>query len=362
MPLSPLILDKIHRMERWINCPPPLPSHPEEDWENLPMAPYSNLTGAVSSLAEKGRAIAIVTGFFVPSGNPPATETDGPPGALVLAEGLKRLGMDVLLMTDSYSLSALNAGLKSPGLSDCEIPVVSFPLDHPDQHHPTRTSNEEKDSEISLRFVRSFFESSPGRDLSHLIYIERVGPNHTVDSFLAQQRPSQPPIKDFEAVLPAEMRNRCFNVRLHDVTPTMAKTHFLLEHQQRLGLSIETIGIGDRGNEVGTGTIPWEALGRHSRNHREATFCCRIPTDYLVSSGISNWAGYALVAGVALAKGRKDVLRHFHSEKEWKVLDTLIRQGPAIDGITGRQTHSVDGIEFCDYMKVIEGLIGISLE
>jgi len=44
------------------------------------------------------------------------------------------------------------------------------------------------------------------------------------------------------------------------------------------------------------------------------------------------------------------------------VLDYLIHHGPAIDGITCRQDHSVDGIEFKDYMRVIERVMEIAFE
>jgi hypothetical protein len=44
------------------------------------------------------------------------------------------------------------------------------------------------------------------------------------------------------------------------------------------------------------------------------------------------------------------------------VLDYLIHHGPSIDGITLKQDYSVDGIEFNDYMKLIERLKEIALE
>ncbi|RPJ01724.1 MAG: DUF4392 domain-containing protein, partial [Deltaproteobacteria bacterium] len=125
---------------------------------------------------------------------------------------------------------------------------------------------------------------------------------------------------------------------------------------------IETVGIADRGNEIGAGRIPWKIFKDLSEDHQEAIFCCRIKTDYLIASGISNWGGYTLLAGVALASGRLDILEKVAPEQEGKVLDYLIHHGPAVDGITGRQDHSVDGIEFDAYMKVIERVKEIALE
>lgn len=344
---------KIFMMEEVINFPASLLKHRDYCWENLPMAPYSDLTGAVSSLAGKGRKVMIVTGFYIPSGEPPAAETDGPPGALILAEGLKDVGMEVSLLSDPYTLPTLKAGLKILNLSETEVPLVCFPLE-PSDLDPVGS--------LSLRFTEELFKGPLGRDLSHLVFIERVGPNHTLDSFLSQERKAPPPVKEFETLLPPPIRNRCFNARLEDMTRFTARVHLLLEHPQIKKLPVETIGIGDRGNEIGAGKIPWEVFRENSVTHREPVFCCRVKTDYFISCGISNWGGYALMAGVSLASGNMDRLKRITPEQEGKVLDYLIHHGPAIDGITCKQDYSVDGIEFKDYMSVIERIKEIAFQ
>jgi hypothetical protein len=362
MPLPEIIREKIFLLEEVINFPTSLLSHKNYHWKNLPVVPYSDLAGAVCSLVEKGKKVVIITGFYVPVGDPPATETDGPPGALTLAEGLKYLGMEVSLLSDEYTLSALKAGLKVLNLSEKEIPIICFPLEHSDLDRTSRMMHGEIESTISIRFAQDFFNSLWGQGITHLIYIERVGPNHTLESFLAQAHQGKPPLKEFETILPPPIRNRCFSSRLEDITRFTAKTHFLLELAERLNLPIESIGIGDRGNEIGAGKIPWEVFKQNSSTNREAVFCCRVKTDYLISCGISNWGGYALLAGVALAKGRLDILEKVTPEQERTVLDFLVRHGPAIDGITCKQDHSVDGIEFDDYMRIIERIKEIAFE
>lgn len=67
-------------------------------------------------------------------------------------------------------------------------------------------------------------------------------------------------------------------------------------------------------------------------------------------------------AGVALAMGRPDILEKITPKHKTKVLDYLIDYGLAINGITFRQEHSVDGIEFDDYMKIIERIKEIVFE
>ena len=362
MSLLKRIQEKIFLIEEVINFPTSLLSHQNYRWENLPMVPYSDLTGAVSGLAGRGKKVVIITGFYVPVGDPPATETDGPPGALILAEGLNYLGIDVSLLSDEFTLSALKAGLKALHLSETEIPIICFPLEHSDQDHASRMMNEENESSISVRFAHDFFKSALGQGLTHLVYIERVGPNHTLESFIAQERRGKPPLKDFEKILPPPIRNRCFSSRLEDITRFTAKTHFLLELVKRLNLQVESIGIGDRGNEIGAGKIPWEVFRQKSLTNREPVFCSRVKTDYLVSCGISNWGGYALLAGMALARGRLEILEKVTPKQEGMVLDYIVRHGPAIDGITCRQDHSVDGVEFDDYMRVIERIKEIAFE
>ncbi|HUL37931.1 MAG TPA: glutamate cyclase domain-containing protein [Thermodesulfobacteriota bacterium] len=362
MPLSETTRAKILLIEEVINFPPSLLFHKNYHWENLPMVSYSDLTGAVSSLVENGKKVVIITGFYIPAGDPPATETDGPPGALMLAEGLKYLGMEVSLLSDEYTLSTLKAGLKVLHLTEKEIPVICFPLEHSDQDDTSRMINEENETSLSIRFAQDFFSSLWGQSITHLIYIERVGPNYTLDSLRDQKRQAKPPLQEFEVILPPPIRNRCFSSRLEDITRFTAKTHFLLELAERLKLPMESIGIGDRGNEIGAGKIPWEVFKQSSMTNREAVFCSRVKTDYLISCGISNWGGYALLAGVALAKGKLDVLEKVTPEQEGMVLDYLVRHGPAIDGITCRQDRSVDGIEFDEYMRVIERIKEIAFE
>lgn len=353
MTLSRSLHDQICLMEEVINFPTSLLSCRNYHWDNLPMVPYSDLTGAVTSLTEEGRKVIIITGFYIPAGEPPATETDGPPGALILAQGLKALGMEVSLLSDEYTLPALRAGLRILDLSPTDIPLICFPLEH---------SDGEATSCLLHRFVEELFHGPLARDLTHLIFIERVGPNHTLESFLGQRRKGPPPLKEFHSILPPSIRNRCFNSHLVDITRFTAKTHLLLEYAKGRNLPLRTIGIGDRGNEIGAGKIPWEIFYQNSTTYREPVFCSRIETDYFISCGISNWGGYALMAGVSLAKGRSDLLEKITPEQEGKVLDYLIHHGPAVDGITCRQDHSVDGIAFNDYMRIIERLKEIALD
>src|SRR5437868_8426422 len=70
--------------------------------------------------------LAIVTGFFIPGGQPPGGETDGPLGAVFLARALHPLGMRVVIATDNFCVKAVQAGLNVSGLRK-EVPVIRLP-------------------------------------------------------------------------------------------------------------------------------------------------------------------------------------------------------------------------------------------
>jgi len=96
--------------------------------------------------------------------------------------------MEVGLLSDEYTLSTLKAGLNILNLSEKDIPLILFPLEHSDLDHSSRTIKEVIESSLSIRFVQEFMSGPLGRNLTHPIFIERVGPNHTLESFLAQER------------------------------------------------------------------------------------------------------------------------------------------------------------------------------
>src|SRR5687767_2503750 len=87
--------------------------------DNLLTACADDFAAACRSIADHPKPrVAVVTGFFIPAAEPPAGETDGPPGALFLARALTPLGIQVALASDPFCLNALDAGLRACGLRD----------------------------------------------------------------------------------------------------------------------------------------------------------------------------------------------------------------------------------------------------
>ena len=110
-----------------------------------------------------------------------------------------------------------------------------------------------------------------------------------------------------------------------------------------------TIGIGDGGNEIGMGKIPHETIVKNIPNGD--LIHCRVPTDYLIVCGVSNWGAYALAAGVYVLRGVKPPADLFDPDREREILEVMVREGPLVDGVTGKQTATVDGLSWDEYVK-----------
>ena len=85
--------------------------------------------GAARSIAEHPSPhVAMITGFFIPHGTPPAAETDGPIGCAHLAAGLQRAGIPVRLVTDPLCLNAVKTAARAAGVST-QVPCDVVPVD-----------------------------------------------------------------------------------------------------------------------------------------------------------------------------------------------------------------------------------------
>jgi len=110
-----------------------------------------------------------------------------------------------------------------------------------------------------------------------------------------------------------------------------------------------TIGIGDGGNEIGMGKIPHETIVKNIPNGD--LIHCRVATDYLIVAGVSNWGAYALAAGIYVLRGVKPPADLFDPNREREILEVMVREGPLVDGVTGQQTATVDGLTWEEYTK-----------
>jgi D-glutamate cyclase len=307
---------------------------------NLVNACPQDFATACRSLASHPHPVlGVVTGFFIPTATPPCGETDGPLGALFLARALVPIGVPIVLATDAFCAPALHAGLAACALQD-RVQVIVLPA--PDQARGM-TPDE---------YRRSL--SAPVRNdpLTHLLAIERVGPSHTVESMKRQAggTPGEP-FLDFLHEVPDEHQDRCHTMRGRDITDVMSPAHLLFESAPP---GLVTLGIGDGGNELGMGKIPWEVIHRNIPNGGRVA--CRVATAHLIVCGVSNWGAYALAAGVAALRGRRLDPHLFDPDVEQKVLQVMVRHGPLVDGVLGRPSATVDGLTWGQYSAVLTRL------
>tara|TARA_B110000503_G_scaffold70416_1_gene109565 strand:- start:2247 stop:4019 length:1773 start_codon:yes stop_codon:yes gene_type:complete len=94
-----------------------------------------------------------------------------------------------------------------------------------------------------------------------------------------------------------------------------------------------TIAIGDGGNEIGMGNIT-EAL--EQLDIRSASTGC----DELLLADISNWAAHGLVALLSAIRGQ-DILADWDN----KAILQMLSEGGSVDGVTGENTLTEDGVD-----------------
>jgi hypothetical protein len=255
--------------------------------------PYDNLltttagdfqTACKSIATHRDPTLALFSGFFIASADPPAFETDGPLGACFVKRALSPLGISCGEIGETPVCDSIQAGyMAQPGFK--EVPI-----------------------------------SRPGLD--YLLCIERSGPASDGKHYT--------------------MRGRDVSEH-HRCAPVFED---LLERSEG---STRTIGIGDGGNEIGMGKIPHETIVKNIPNGD--LIHCRVPTNHLIVAGVSNWGAYALAAGVYVLRGVKPPADLFDPDREREILEVMVREGPLVDGVTGKQTATVDGLTWEEYVK-----------
>ena len=295
--------------------------------DNLITACLGDFANAAKSLAaDSSGTVGILTGFFISHAQPPCGETDGPLGAVFLARALIPLGFRIVIYTDGFCLPAIMAGVRAAALSD-SVHMVEVAA--------SLTFGEAKEQILT-------------DGLTHLIALERVGPSHVLESVRAQTGA----LEEFLREVPDGERGCLRNMRGADITASMAPGHLLVEAANSLAPAVVTIGIGDGGNEIGMGKIPWLVIRKNI--NRGGLIACRTSTTHLIVCGISNWGAYGLGFAVRLLRGRMEMAELLEGATEQTILQAMVEQGPLVDGVLGKQSVSVDGLEFERYIAPLQ--------
>lgn len=292
------------------------------------------LEQAAESLAA-AESVAIVTGFCTLDADPPAAETDGPPGALYLARALLALGVRVQLISDCYGLPLLRVGCRHWNLPATMI--VEAPW------QPNTPTAFRQCGQWCLGLAAT-------GDWTHLVSIERPGPLSDTGARSLQQ------LRRLISTERWHAGQSCYNMRGSAIDAVTAPLHTLFQAARLLPQPIKTIGMADGGNEIGVGKLSWQqvhdALGRPAG---EETIC-RVPTDFLLLAGVSNWAAYALAGAVCVLHGRKQLLAGWPVEDHGRLIETLVREGGAVDGTSGARQPSVDGLPLTQYLSMLAAI------
>jgi hypothetical protein len=115
----------------------------------------------------------------------------------------------------------------------------------------------------------------------------------------------------------------------------------------------KTIAVGDGGNEIGMGAISRSLIARHI-DHGE-TIACVTPAQHLIVAGVSNWGAYALIGALAAMREdwRRTLLACLDETLDRTVLEAMIEQGPAVDGVSRQPTLTVDDLGIAIHHQVL---------
>jgi hypothetical protein len=269
---------------------------------------------------------------------------------LFLARALTPLGIGVALAADGTAVPALAAGLAACGLAG-QVPLCTLPDAAGAYDGTIRERSQAVQPDYLMRFtgeVGSF---------THLLALERVGPTHTRESIAFAGRSEA--WDEFPKEVPEAQRGRCLSMRGRDVTAVTRPAHLLFEKLPWAMVGGRTtIGIGDGGNEIGMGKLPWATIRKNVP--QGGLVACRVPTDYLIVAGVSNWGAYALATGVRLLRGVTVDPDLYHVDRERELLRLMVNAGPLVDGVTGEQSLTVDGLTFERYARVLRRLGGVA--
>lgn len=320
------------------------------------------LLRASSALAASPTGVALITGFFVlqtDQGHPGRfsavddhqngsnrrnsastaekcfgnAETDGPPGTAVIADVLTELDIPVLVITDEWCEPVVR--------SACSDSLLS----------PTQILASPTGIQEAAEWRAQLLRQPSFQKISHIISIERVGPGHLHVSHKQPLERDEPPQEGNSSSTEDSTGDpwqpgHCCNMRGESIEAFSAQIHLLLESAVSENPARRVIGIGDGGNEIGMGRFSWDDLRARLSGPRADRVPCRTPAEATIVAGVSNWGAYALAAAIAIHRDRVDLLQRHTADSQRQLLDKIVQEAGAVDGVTRQQQATVDGLPF----------------
>jgi D-glutamate cyclase len=269
--------------------------------DNLFTATRGDFERACRSVAgSKVSTLGIDTGFYIPNGQPPTYETDGPLGAVFLLHALAGIIPHIGIVSPHKCGLAINIGANASGVET------------------------------------EYFQMKSGCGGLELVVNTGVLIEGGVHYSVALEHAGRASDEKY------------YSMRARDISAETLQVDawYQLPIDQR---GVITIGIGDGGNEIGMGKIPHETIVKNIPNGDKIH--CVVPTDHLIVAGVSNWGAYALAAGIFVLKGITPPPDLFDPDREREILEVMVREGPLVDGVTGKQEATVDGLNWEEYSR-----------
>ena len=272
-----------------------------------------------------GKIAVIATGWLDrPHVSLNIAETDGPPGAAVLARALHvAFGAIPFLFVEDQIVAPITAVIHAAGLRCVE----------PEQALAARDGS-------GALHVASVIALPTDRAKAAVV-AEEILDRFDVGAFVAVEKGGE------------NRRGHIRTSRGADTTDALAKADALLEACRSRG--IPSVGIGDGGNEIGMGLIHNRLAGR-LRNSLGADGTSddgvlpHQPTDALVAATVSNWGAYGVAAALAILLQKPEVLHSVEME------EAILRASAAagfIDGVSGYVGPTVDGLPLGVHLSVV---------
>lgn len=265
-------------------------------------ATKGGLASAVAALAAvRAPRIGLITGFFVPGGEPPAAETDGPAGAALLARAFSDGGLVCRVATDTICANACRVALRAARAEAVPVDVLA----------------PEGDPAALVSAWRA-------AGIDWAVAIERCGP--AADG------------------VPRNMRGAALTAFVAPLDRLFTAGPW------------GRIAIGDGGNELGMGSVPPALIAEHVP-HGDLVGCV-VPADHLITAGVSHWGAYALLAGLSAAREEWVGFRRLLDPAlDQAVVSAMVTDGPAVDGVTQDRTETIDGQAMAEHHRVMQAIL-----
>ncbi|MEE9364557.1 MAG: glutamate cyclase domain-containing protein [Cellulophaga sp.] len=273
------------------------------------------LSNAVLDISQtKKPAVAILTGFYIPYCEYPAAETDGPIGSAFLYNSLQKINIPTVIITDA--------------LCERVVKKACTAINHENQINIIVAENLSNDWEPDLW---GKIEKLAGCKITHLVSIERPGKSHNDNYYDMKGKVLNDYIEPLDMLLPFCLKKK-----------------------------IVTIGIGDGGNEAGMGKIDTGIISQFIPNGK--TIQSIVTCDFVIPCGVSNWGGFAIAALILHKIGgfsKNEIKKVINEELHHTVLDHIVNQSKAIDGVTKKSELKVDGLEESVHSNVIDKILNV---